>query len=239
MTLAELKALQERAALAQPAKTTGFRLVTDMEACDRLANGAPSGLVDGRTPRTRFGVAWIVDGSFTAGVIAWFDRQADAHRLYEHLTGERPTPRPAQADPAPILEGNLALAPDPEQPEAPELAPVASTHPAVAASVPPRSDDDGVPDPVVGARPGIRLCAGCDEPLPADARPNRTAHNAACRERARYRRAAELSRADANGRTPDLTVSSPPATGSPDEVSNQPHAALREGGDQLGLPLGS
>lgn len=33
--------------------------------------------------------------------------------------------------------------------------------------------------------PEVRLCAGCDKPLPADSRPNKKTHTAACRQMAK------------------------------------------------------
>lgn len=70
----------------------------------------------------------------------------------------------------------------------------------------PDSSEEGAE--TAGASP--RLCAGCDQPLPAGSRPNRRTHNDACRQRAAYRRATNSARTDADGASPILTVSRQP-----------------------------
>jgi hypothetical protein len=248
--IAELERIARVAPTTMHEKATGFRLVVDVEACDRLANGAPSGLVAGRPPRTRFGVAWIVDGRYTAGVIAWFDRQDDAHTLSAVLSGERPTSRPgSQASragdvPPPAVPTTVRSETQPEasvdEPTEASLASPAAV--AVRSSLP---DDDQGANQVVGAMPGI--CAHCGGPLPEAAltgRPRLTCSDA-CRKALNRVTKPEAVTDSADGRSGAgrRQAAPPPAgsegsAGSPNEVSNQPHAERREGGDQLGLPIG-
>jgi hypothetical protein len=233
-----------------PARATGFRLVTDVEPCARLENGSPSGVVvepDGtkRAPRTRFGVAWIVDARLTGSVIAWFERQADAHRLLAILRGDAPAPRSAPVIPAGERRGPL-VEPDQELIEAPDgelpgvslpTAPTAPTAPTgrSSKSTPARSVLE--PTPVSGT--AVRLCAGCDEPLPVDARPNRTTHDGVCRVAAARRRAAEKAqRPDADGGAGDVTVSRASDTPDPNQTTSADPAGSpdRVAEVQLALP---
>lgn len=205
-----------------PVKATGLCLVVDQEPCGVLVSGAPSGIGG----RTRFGPAWIIDAHRKSAPIALFERQADAHRLLAMLRGDAPAPRSGPDLAQPPLGTDLEQgqgrieAPDGELPGV--SLPTAPTAPTgrSSKSAPARSVLE--PTPVSGTP--VRLCAGCYEPLPADSRPNRTAHNAACRERARYRRAAERVRADADGGAADLTLSTPGIDPGPNPTSSTPAA---------------
>lgn len=123
--------------------------------------------------------------------------QRDCHRMYDLLEGRAPTPRRARDIPAASDTSAPSRDRHPEPDRALTEAPDAPHAEAMADKA---------------SRASVRLCAGCDQPLPAGARPNRTSHDGACRVRAARRRAAENSgRTDTDGGTGDVTVSGPPS----------------------------
>lgn len=202
MTALELERIARGASASMPTKATGFRLVTDVEPCSRLANGSPSGIVtnpDGssRAPRVRFGVAWFVDERLTGSVIAWFERQGDAHKLLAVLRGERPASR-SGPDLAPASTGG-AVEQGQGRIEAPGTTTGASLPgpAATSASVPPASS-------------GIR-CAHCGGPIdqPLTGRPRITCSDA-CRQA--HRRAVAVTKlADDTEPTDGLAAAGRPA----------------------------
>lgn len=102
--------------------------------------------------------------------------QRDCSRVYDLLTGRIPTEAPEGIDArANRLHRERRQAPT--QPDGRRAA--------------------------IGTR--VRLCAGCDQPLPPGARSNRRTHDAACRQRAARRGAEESARPDADGADTDVT----------------------------------
>jgi hypothetical protein len=186
--------------------------VVEVEPCGRLTNGTPSGIVtdaDGtkRLPRTRYGVAFF-DGIRRSRPAAMLGSQRDTYRLMDILEGRAPTSRGARNPlPAAVTGGQE---PDRALPEAPQSLTSAGR---TGVGSDPRADASGERTPG-GA--SLRLCEGCDEPLPEGARPNRTTHDGACRVRAARRRAAaKAGGVDDSGAHGDVTVSGAPAVVGP------------------------
>lgn len=149
----------------------------------------------------------IIDGRLD-GKPVWRGAQRDIYRLMDILEG-RPASRRAREIPAAPIErsGEGNREPDRALPEA----------------------------SVAGASSGkepVRLCAGCDEPLPADARSNRRTHDGACRVRAARRHAGpKAGRADTDGA---VTVSDPQRPSDP--ASRPGHDFVGDGAAGVASP---
>jgi hypothetical protein len=131
--------------------------------------------------------------------------QRDCHRMYDILEGRAPTSRRAQnatlGTTAPTdASSGLTEAPQP-------LTSADST----GIGSRPRADASG--ERIPGGA-SLRLCEGCDQPLPEDARANQRTHDGACRIAAFRRRAAtKATGADADSAEADVTDSDPVADG--------------------------
>ncbi len=137
------------------------------------------------TDDVAYAVVPIIGGR-ADGRVVFRGSQRDCTAMHHLLADGAPTSRRAQVTARPTGILTAAPASDPELVEAPA--------------------------PPDGASP--RLCAGCDQPLPVDANPQRLTHGGACRVAA-FRR-----RADADGATGDVTPQRP----------SEADAALRSSG---------
>lgn len=146
---------------------------------------------------TVYGLAWYIDGVRPSAPI-FAGSQSDVARLFDIFTG-RATSRRAPDSPAAV--GPRRDDPDQGLPEAPRDQVAPRTRGAEPATTP-----DPAQQAVAGAST-VRLCAGCDQPLPEGSRPNRRTHDGACRVRAARRRAAaKAGRGDTDSGTGPVTV---------------------------------
>lgn len=207
MTGLELERLAR--SVIPPVGATALVAVVDHEPGGRLVNGSPSGLGG----RTRFGVAWQLFGRVThSPAIALFDRQVDARRFLDILSGRDRAPRPGP-DLAPAL-GTVEQGQ--AQAQAPVRADVLPSTPAVAAG----------PEPVAVMPAGT--CAGCGGSLPPGRHgQRRLTCSAACRQRARRRAGAEPTPASTDSGPGFVTPSRPSTDPAPIEEADGDSSAVR------------
>lgn len=223
MTAAELERLAR--SVIPPVGATALVAVVDHEPGGRLANGAPSGLGG----RTRFGVAWQLFGLVVhRPAIAFFDRQVDARRFLDILSGRDRAPRPG-SDLAPAL-GTVER--EQAQAEAPVRADDLPSMPAVATG----------PEPVAVNPSPAGTCAGCGGPVPRGRHgQRRLTCSAACRQRARRRAAAEPTPAPTDSGTgfvtPSRAFSDPAPIEEADLDSSAGRRPLRRSSDPAEPPV--
>lgn len=202
------------ASLIPPVGTTGVTLDVDHEPGERLRNGSPAGIGG----RTRYRIAWLVGGRRRLPDGPAFDRARDARRLMDLLAGA-PAPRPAPIFPA-------------DGPTAPPAGPQRGRTGAPAVEAIPRTrgiEPATTPDPAQQADVGrpARSCVRCGRPLPPGSRSQRRTCSGACREGARYRRAANGGAAAADTADGVLTVSGRLGAIHPGQVPSARESAVR------------
>lgn len=180
---------------------------------------------DGPDGKTLWDVVPIMDG-LRDGKPVFRGIARDAHRFIDLVEGS--TPR--SAHPSPVAERAARGEPDGERFEAP------SPGDASRSSLP----GTGVPPAPSPADP-VRLCAGCDQPLPPDASARQLTHGGACRVAAwRLRHVAESDDAASDTGEADVTPPGPNLAGSgPSDPPTAPSRSLTGRSEESADPSAS